>query len=251
MRTELETPLNQATAVSVEGLRVVRGGREVLHGVDIAIPSGSITGLIGPSGCGKSTLMRAMVGVQIVQSGKITVLGLAAGSPSLRSRIGYATQSPAVYADLTIAENLRYFAAVLGADSESGERVMAAVGLSDHRNQTAGSLSGGQLARASLAVALLGSPQLLILDEPTVGLDPVLRDDLWRLFHSLAESGVTLVISSHVMDEADRCPSLILMRDGSVLAHDTPQALRARTGAETLEDAFLRLIRASPQEVTA
>jgi ABC-2 type transport system ATP-binding protein len=244
-------PVARADTVSIEGLRVVRGGREVLHGVSTTIPGGSITGLIGPSGCGKSTLMRAIVGVQVVTSGLITVLGLPAGSPDLRRRIGYSTQSPAVYADLTIAENLRYFAAVLGAEDESIDRVLAAVGLTERRNQPAGSLSGGQLSRTSLAVALLGDPQLLVLDEPTVGLDPVLRDDLWELFRSLATEGVTLLVSSHVMDEAERCPNLILMRDGAILARDTPDRLRERTGSETLEGAFLRLVRGEPQEVPA
>src|SRR5579872_26032 len=232
-------------AVAVDGLRVVRGGREVLHGLTLAIPAGSITGLIGPSGCGKTTLMRSIVGVQVVASGRVTVLGLPAGSPGLRRRIGYSTQLPAVYADLTVAENLRYFAAVLGIGAGSIDRVLAEVGLEVQRHQLAGNLSGGQLSRASLAIALLGDPQLLVLDEPTVGLDPVLRDDLWELFHRQATGGVTLLVSSHVMDEAERCPQLVLMRDGAILAHETPDALRSRTGTASLEQAFLYLIRAA------
>jgi ABC-2 type transport system ATP-binding protein len=237
------------SAVSICDLRVVRGGREVLHGVSAEIAAGSITGLIGPSGCGKSTLLRAIVGVQIVTSGEIDVLGLPAGSPALRRRIGYSTQSPAVYGDLTVEENLRYFATVLGAPQDDVDRVLTAVVLEDRRRAPAGRLSGGQLSRASLAVALLGAPRLLVLDEPTVGLDPVLRDDLWTLFHRLAAQGTTLIVSSHVMDEADRCPSLLLMRDGAILAQDTPAALRARTGTASLEEAFLQLIRGTPREV--
>lgn len=235
------------SAISIDALRVKRGGREVLHGLTIAIPAGSITGLIGPSGCGKTTLMRSVVGVQIIESGTVSVLGLPAGSAPLRRRVGYSTQLPAVYSDLTVAENLRYFSAILRAPRAFAEKSMASVGLLPQRNQLVGSLSGGQLSRASLAVALLGDPQLLVLDEPTVGLDPVLRDELWNLFHHLAGEGVTLLISSHVMDEADRCPNLILMREGAILANDSPAALRRRTGAETLEEAFLRLVRAEPE----
>ena len=222
----------------------MRGGHEVLHDLTVSISEGSITGLIGPSGCGKTTLMRAIVGVQVVQAGRITVLGLPAGSPALRRKIGYSTQSPAVYADLTVADNLRYFAAVLGARPHDVDRVTKEVGLSKERHQQAGQLSGGQLTRASLAVALLGEPQLLVLDEPTVGLDPVLREELWELFHRMAGTrSVTLLVSSHVMDEAERCQQLVLMRDGSILAHDSPDALRRRTGSGNLEQAFLRLVK--------
>lgn len=223
----------------------------MLHDLSLTVPAGTITGLIGPSGCGKTTLMRAIVGVQIIEAGRVTVLGKPAGSPELRRLIGYATQSPAVYTDLTVADNLRYFAAVLGAPALSIERVMQEVGLFDQRHQTAGRLSSGQRSRVSLAVALLGEPQLLVLDEPTVGLDPVLRDELWTLFHRLASRGATLLISSHVMDEADRCPDLILMREGAIVAQDTPAALRARTGADSLEGAFLALVRGGPEREPA
>ena len=230
-----------AEAVVVRGLVVDRGGARVLHGVDIDIPRGSVVGLLGPSGCGKSTMMRAIVGVQIVAGGTIMVLGEPAGSPALRRRVGYVTQAPSVYGDLTVRENLRYFAHVLGVP-ERVERVLAAVGLGDHADRIAGRLSGGQLARASLATALLGDPELLVLDEPTVGLDPVLRADLWGRFRALAETGVALLVSSHVMDEAERCDRLLLMRDGRILAADTPAALLERTGARDVEGAFLHLI---------
>jgi ABC-2 type transport system ATP-binding protein len=231
------------SAIVVDGLRVRRGRREVLRGVSFAVPRGSITALIGPSGCGKTTLMRSIVGVQIVESGSVSVLGVPAGSASVRDRIGYATQSPSVYADLTVTENLRYFASVLRAPASDVDRVVAEVGLADHAHQLVGQLSGGQFSRVSLAVALLGRPELLVLDEPTVGLDPLLRDELWALFRRLADRGVTLLVSSHVMDEAGRCERLLLMRDGHILADDTPSILRSSTGTADLEQAFLHLVR--------
>ncbi|GAA1759983.1 ABC transporter ATP-binding protein [Streptomonospora arabica] len=232
-----------APVIDVQGLRVVRGGREAVRGVDFGIPPGEVTGLLGPSGCGKSSLMRAIMGVQVVAGGTVTVLGRPAGHPGLRRRVGYAAQTPSVYADLTVAENLRYFAAVLRAPRSDAERVLAETGLAESRKQQVGRLSGGQRARASLAVALLGSPELLVLDEPTVGLDPVLREELWQMFHTLRRSGTSLLVSSHVMDEAGRCDRLLLMRQGRVVAAETPDALRERTGTPDLEQAFLRLVR--------
>jgi ABC-2 type transport system ATP-binding protein len=230
-------------AVVAEGLRVRRGTREVLHDVSFAVERGSITGLLGPSGCGKTTLMRSVVGVQVVAGGTVTVLGEPAGGASLRNKIGYATQNPSVYADLTVTESLRYFAAILHAPEDDVERVIGEVGLGTNAHQLIGDLSGGELSRASLAVALLGRPELLVLDEPTVGLDPVLREELWSLFRRLADSGVTLLVSSHVMDEAARCERLLLMRDGYILADDTPAALRSKTDTQDLEQAFLHLVR--------
>jgi ABC-type multidrug transport system ATPase subunit len=229
--------------VSVRGLRVVRRDQVVLHGLDCDFPAGLITGIIGPSGCGKSTLMRSVAGVQLIASGTVMVLGEPAGSAALRGRIGYATQTPAVYADLTVRENLRYFAAVQGVPASQVTAVLDAVGLTGAAGQLAGELSGGQLARTSLSVALLGDCKVLLLDEPTVGLDPVLRQNLWELFRRLADEGRTLLISSHVMDEAERCDQLLLMRDGAIIAHDTPASLRRRTGAGTVEQAFLRVVK--------
>uniref|UniRef100_UPI001F443B78 ABC transporter ATP-binding protein n=1 Tax=Streptacidiphilus carbonis TaxID=105422 RepID=UPI001F443B78 len=228
-------------------LRVVRGGRTVLHDLDLQVPAGSVTGLLGPSGCGKTTLLRCVVGVQRTAAGTVTVLGQQAGSAGLRSRVGYVTQAPSVYADLTVGENLRYFADVLGAPRTDPSRVAGLVGLADRTGQGVASLSGGERARVSLAAALLGAPEVLILDEPTVGLDPVLRQELWTLFHRLAAAGATLLISSHVMDEANRCTRLLLMREGTLLADDTPAALLAATGTEDVEAAFLNLVGATPE----
>lgn len=247
MTTFAETPVHPPArharaAIRIDGLRVVRGDRVVLPGLSAAVQPGSVTGLLGPSGCGKTTLLRVIVGVQRVASGSVTVLGEPAGAPGLRARVGYVTQAPSVYADLSVRENLRYFAAVLGAAGERVDAAVAAVGLGDHADALVSRLSGGERARVSLATALLGQPELLILDEPTVGLDPVLRQDLWGLFHRLAGEGVTLVVSSHVMDEAARCDRLLLMRDGALLADATPAQLRERTGREDLEEAFLEIV---------
>ncbi len=234
--------MSEQPAIAVRDLCVARGGVEVLHGVSLDVPAGAVTGLLGPSGCGKSTLMRAVVGVQIVTGGSVTVLGAPAGSPSLRSRVGYMTQAPSVYGDLSVRENLRYFARVLGASPERVGAVIATVGLDDFAGRVVGRLSGGQRARASLATALLNEPAVLVLDEPTVGLDPVLRRDLWSTFRRLADDGTSLLVSSHVMDEADHCDRLLLMRDGGILASETPQELRRQTGEDDLGEAFLRMI---------
>jgi ABC-2 type transport system ATP-binding protein len=233
-------------AVEASGLTVTRGGREVLRGLDFEVPAGRVTGLLGPSGCGKSTLMRTLVGVQARVSGTVTVLGVPAGSASLRDRIGYVTQSASVYDDLTVAENLHFFARVLGLPRAEAGRVLDVVDLADHAGRVVRDLSGGQRSRVSLAVALLGGPDLLVLDEPTVGLDPVLREDLWRTFHALADAGAGVLVSSHVMDEAERCDRLLLMRDGVFLADGTPAEIRARAGVDpagSIEQAFLAIVR--------
>jgi ABC-2 type transport system ATP-binding protein len=239
---------NSTPAVSVRGLRVVRGGREVLHGLDLEIEPGVVTGLLGPSGSGKTTLMRCVVGAQVVADGSVHVLGLPAGAPALRRRVGYQTQAPSVYADLTVHENLAYFASILGVGAAQVEEAVETVGLRGHERQLAATLSGGELARLSLAAALLGRPELLVLDEPTVGLDPVLRRDLWETFHALAEAGTTLLVSSHVMDEAERCDRLLLLREGTLLATGTPAELHARTGSRGLDAAFLVLVEGGAED---
>jgi ABC-2 type transport system ATP-binding protein len=238
-------------AVEIHDLRVIRGDNVVIPSLDAEVEPGKITGLLGPSGCGKSTLLRAIVGVQIVAGGEIAVLGRPAGAAELRREVGYVTQAPSVYADLTARENLDFFAAVIGADADRVGAALDSVGLADRADQLVGTMSGGQRARISLATALLGSPRLLILDEPTVGLDPVLRESLWAMFSRLADSGATLIVSSHVMDEAERCDSLLLMRDGGLLATGTPAELREEVGARDVGEAFLRLIERSEMETTA
>src|SRR3954454_13602783 len=202
------------TAIEVEDLVVERGSRRVLHGISCSIPAGSVVGLLGPSGSGKTTLIRAIVGVQIVKSGTVTVLGEPAGSAALRRTVGYVTQAPSVYADLSVRENARYFAALYGLGAADADRAIADVGLTDAAGQLVGNLSGGQRSRASLACAMLGTPEVLVLDEPTVGQDPVRRADLWAKFHARAAHGTPLLVSSHVMDEAGRCDRLLLIREG-------------------------------------
>ncbi|PRY30027.1 ABC transporter ATP-binding protein [Pseudosporangium ferrugineum] len=232
-----------SSAVEVRDLVVERGKRAVLHGVSCDVREASVTGLLGPSGSGKTTLIRAIVGAQLVRSGTVTVLGEAAGSAALRRTVGYVTQAPSVYADLSVRENARYFASLHGLGAADAERAVADVGLAGAAAQLVGNLSGGQRSRASLACAMIGEPRLLVLDEPTVGQDPVLRADLWAKFHALADAGTTLLVSSHVMDEAGRCDRLLLLRDGRLIGDDTPAAIRAEAGTEDLEEAFLRLIR--------
>lgn len=230
-------------AIVVDNLVVQRGDRPVLHGLSFEVAAGQVTGLLGPSGSGKTTLLRCLVGVQRIRSGAVTVLGQPAGDVSLRSQVGYVTQAPSVYADLSVRNNMRYFAALsLIADPDDRVvEVLAAVGLAAKADARVGQLSGGQRARASLACALLGNPGLLVLDEPTVGQDPVLRGELWAMFRELAGAGAALIVSSHVMDEAARCDRLLLLLDGRLVADGTPDRIRAQTGARDLEDAFLRL----------
>ena len=235
-----------------QGLVVRRGGQLVLDDLTFSLAAGQVTGLLGPSGCGKTTLMRVLVGVQVITSGTVTVLGEPAGDPRLRARIGYATQAPAVYTDLTLGENLKYFGMILGLRgrelAEATAATIARLDLGGLDKRLVGTFSGGQLARVGLAVALLGSPDLLVLDEPTVGLDPVLRRDLWALFHGLAAGGTSLLVSSHVMDEAARCDTLLFMREGRFLAEAPPAEILRQTGAADLESAFLALAAPARQE---
>ncbi|SPM36925.1 ABC-type multidrug transport system, ATPase component [Mycobacterium rhizamassiliense] len=235
-------------AVDINHLRVIRGKRAALQDFSVQIGRGSITGLLGPSGCGKTTLIRCIVGTQVVTSGTVTVLGRPAGSPELRRRVGYLPQDPTIYNDLRIVDNVRYFATLYGFDSHAADDAIDRVGLTDHRTALCANLSGGQRTRVSLACALVCQPDLLVLDEPTVGLDPVLRADLWEQFSELARAGTTLLVSSHVMDEADHCGDLLLMREGRLVAHTTPTHLREDTGCTSLEDAFLSIIKRSMRQ---
>jgi ABC-2 type transport system ATP-binding protein len=209
------------------------------------LEGGKIIGFIGPSGAGKTTLIRTIVGRQRVAGGWVQVLGRPAGAPDLRARISYMTQETSVYADLTVLENLRYFAAMVGYAGKRGltvcEQALQQVSMTDKAHVLVANLSGGQKQRVSLAIALLGDPELLVLDEPTVGLDPVLREQLWALFRDLAASGKTIIVSSHVMDEAERCDELLLIRNGRLVAQGTPASLRKHTKMPTVERAFLAL----------
>lgn len=234
--------MTSGPVVQVADLRVTRGGVEVLHAVDLTVAAGELVGIVGPSGGGKSTLMRAIVGVQANVAGTVRVLGQEAGSPPVRGRVGYVTQSPSIYDDLTARENLEFFGAVQGVGRREVQAALTTVDLADAGDQVVGTMSGGQQSRVSLATALLGEPALLVLDEPTVGLDPVLRRSLWATFRALAEGGAAVLVSSHVMDEAERCDRIALLRQGHVLATGTPAALRERTGTDTVEAAFLALI---------
>lgn len=228
--------------VRISNLKIIRDGKTIIPDLTMQIDVGKIVGLLGPSGSGKTTILRSIVGVQEIQAGTISVFGWAAGSKDLRTRIGYFTQSASIYTDLTCLENLHYFARILGQSEISVHEVLELVDLTKNQKQLATSLSGGERARLALATALLGKPELLILDEPTVGLDPVLRRDLWNLFHKLADQGKTLLISSHVMDEADRCDSLFLLRDGRILAGGTPQELKAQANTDEMEAVFISLV---------
>jgi ABC-2 type transport system ATP-binding protein len=232
-------------AIEIRDLHVRRGGKVILPGIWLRVPPGRVTGLLGPSGSGKTTLMRAIVGVQIVERGQVTVLGQPAGTPALRRRVAYVTQAPSVYADLTVEENLHYFARILRAPRQRIEEVIRLVGLTGQTRQVAHTLSGGEISRASLAVALLGKPELLVLDEPTVDVDPILRRELWQTFYGLAEDGANLLVSSHVMDEAARCHELVLMRSGQIIAAGSPDELLERSHSNQLEDAFVALAEAA------
>jgi ABC-2 type transport system ATP-binding protein len=229
-------------AIRCRDLNVKRGKNHILHNLDLDIPQGVIMGLLGPSGSGKTTLMRSIAGLQRIESGEIEVLGRPAAHKALRHEIGYSTQSASVYSDLTCIENIEFFAALYSMNEKSPTQILDEVDLSRNAHQMASSLSGGERARLALATTLVGSPQLLILDEPTVGLDPVLRVQLWQLFTALAEQGKTLLVSSHVMDEADSCQQLILLRNGEVLAQGTPEELRERSGKNRMDDVFISLI---------
>jgi ABC-2 type transport system ATP-binding protein len=235
-------------AVEVRDLVVRRGTNAVLHGFNCTIAKGVVTGLLGPSGSGKTTLMRCIVGVQKVRSGSVRVFGEPAGSPSLRRRMGYMTQAPSVYADLTVRENARYFASLYGIGAAQADAAVSDVGLAAQAGQLVSTLSGGQWARASLACALVSKPELLVLDEPTVGQDPVLRNELWDRFRALAAAGTTIIVSSHVMDEASRCDRLLLIRAGDLIADDSPAAVRAAAGTDDLDEAFLRLVLARDEQ---
>ena len=231
-----------SSAISITDLTVIRGGKRILHEFDLEVQSGKILGLFGPSGSGKTTIMRSVVGLQRLTSGSISVLGIPAGDKALRSRVSYSTQDASIYRDLTCSENIDYFAALQGQSTRTTTEVLELVDLSKNRKQLAATLSGGERARLALATALVGKPEILILDEPTTGLDPLLRRDLWSLFHRLSAQGKTLIVSSHMMEEADHCDELVLLREGAILAQNTPNQLRQNAGIDNLESVFISLV---------
>ncbi len=237
------TNLNKTDIViSISNLNVIRGKIEVLANFDLEINKGSVTGLLGPSGCGKTTLMRSIVGLQIIKSGDVQVLGRKAGSLEVRERLGYMSQSPAVYSDISVLANLKYFASISNTSSTRVNEVLDLIELSSHKDSLTGNLSNGQKARVSLGIALLPDPEVLVLDEPTVGLDPLLRERLWSVFGNLSSEGCTLLVSSHVMAEAEHCNSLILMRDGEVIYHGSNEELLHKTEKNNTESAFITIV---------
>ncbi len=234
-------------AIKIKNLSVVLGNNfKALKNVNLEFETGKIIGIIGPSGAGKTTLVRSIVGRLQFKSGEITIFDKAAGSPELRNQISYMTQELSVYSDLTVKENLRYFAIMAGISRKQIKKtvnnVLQVVDMSNRSKSLMTNLSSGQKQRVSLAIALIGSPRLMVLDEPTVGLDPVLRDKLWRLFGVLAKRGITLIVTSHSMDEAKRCDDLVLIRDSEVIAHSSPDELRKKTGTQSIEQSFLKLV---------
>ena len=234
-------------AVVATGVRKRFGPVEALAGLDVQVRSGEIYGLLGPNGSGKTTFIRCLAGLLRPDAGSITVLGQRPLAAVQAGRVGYMTQAAALYGDLSIDENLSFFARLEGltnADDRAAS-VLRTVDLLDRRRSVVSTLSGGMRTRLSLAIALLHEPDLLLLDEPTVGVDPVLRQELWTHLRSLAGGGTTILVSSHVMDEASRCDRLGLIRAGRILAEGSAAELTARAGAKDLESAFLALAGAS------
>jgi len=235
-------------AVEVKNLSVTYDGKvKALDSVSLEIPVSRITGLIGPSGSGKTTLIKSIVGRLKLPADKVVVLDLTAGSAKLRKSVAYMSQEIAIYSDLTVKQNLIYFARVIGYKYSGVRRrvneTLRVIDMYEKRNSLVENLSGGQRQRVSLGVALLGHPKLLVLDEPTVGLDPVLIENLWQLFHELVKDGTTIIISSHSMSEAARCDDLVLMRAGKIIAADSPKKLLQQTKTTDVEQAFLKLVK--------
>jgi ABC-2 type transport system ATP-binding protein len=229
---------------AIRGVGLVKtfGSVRAVDDVTFELAPGRIYGLLGPNGSGKTTLIRLLTGMTVASAGRAEVLGVAMPSRANLARIGYMTQSDGVYPALTVAENARFFAAAYGVDGERVvEAVLDVVDLADRQRTVVANLSGGQRRRLSLACALIHEPPVLFLDEPTVGIDPLLRVQFWAHFRALAEAGTTIVVSSHVMDEADRCDELLFIRSGRIIARGSGREIRDQAGSDDLETAFLRL----------
>jgi ABC-2 type transport system ATP-binding protein len=232
--------MSESYAVDVDNVVKSFGTMRALDGVTLRVRAGEIYGLLGPNGAGKTTLIRAIVGLVAPDSGTVTVLGSRIPNLDILGSVGYMTQAAALYPDISVEENLRFFAAISGADANVDE-VLKIVELDQRRNSVVATLSGGMRQRCSLACALVHRPRLLLLDEPTVGVDPQLRVQFWEHFREMAAAGTTIVVSSHVMDEAERCQRLGLIRFGKLLGEGTPNEVRAAAGTNNLEEAFLKL----------
>jgi ABC-2 type transport system ATP-binding protein len=244
------TEMTTGPAVRAVGLHKAFGSIRAVDGMDFELAPGRIYGLLGPNGSGKTTLIRLLTGLGRPDDGHAEILGTRMPSRSALARIGYMTQSDGIYPALTASENVRFFGTVYGRpDAEAARAALEVVGLADRGDAISSTLSGGQRRRLSLACALVHEPPILFLDEPTVGVDPLLRVQFWGHFRELADHGVTIVVSSHVMDEADRCDDLLFIRAGKVIARGSGMELRARAGTDDLEQAFLRF--SGPDAVAA
>ncbi len=231
----------ETIAVDIEGIRKNFGGLRALDGVNLHIKTGEIYGLLGPNGAGKTTIIRAIVGLVAPDAGTVTVLGRRMPDVDNLRNVGYMTQQAALYPGLSVEENLEFFAAINGAEKQGVTDALKLVRLDDRRKSVVATLSGGMRQRCSLACALVHKPKLLLLDEPTVGVDPQLRVQFWEDFRRMADNGTTIIVSSHVMDEAERCQRLGLIQYGKVLAEGSPNEVRALAGTNNLEAAFLKL----------
>ncbi|MEA2654959.1 MAG: type transport system ATP-binding protein [Chloroflexota bacterium] len=232
--------MSETYAVDVQNVVKSFGTLKALDNVTLRVREGEIYGLLGPNGAGKTTLIRSIVGLVAPESGTVTVLNHRMPDLDILGRVGYMTQAAALYPDMSVEENLRFFAAISGADSNVDE-ALKLVELDQRRKSVVATLSGGMRQRCSLACALVHRPRLLLLDEPTVGVDPQLRVQFWDHFRDLAAAGTTIVVSSHVMDEAERCQRLGLIRFGKLLGEGSPNELRSAAGTNNLEEAFLKL----------
>jgi len=235
--------MTQTASIDIRNVSKQFGSKVVLHDITLQVEPAQIYGLLGPSGSGKTTLVRMIAGIDEPTSGTVHVLEQRMPQLAMLTKIGYMAQSDALYGELTALENLEFFAALFGLSGSRRKRrieeVMSLVNLTDHLKKPAASYSGGMKRRLSLAISLLHEPSVLILDEPTVGIDPVLRKAIWAELMQLCARGTTILVTTHVMDEADKCHRLGMIRDGRLTATGTPEELKRATGSATIEEAFL------------